>query len=251
MRTNFKKILALLACLCLLLPTTVFLATADTGVSIDFDDASNRTAYSAQEQVWEQNGITVTNNKAGSTSNVGDYTAPARFYKSSSLTVAYPGMTKVVFYCNDYKASYVTDLQSSITTGTVTVDGTVVTVEFDAAVDILEIATLAAQVRVHSITVFTGDGSSDPGDEPDEPQINTVTYNFADYKVDGELGGGEFSRDLDENVKFTISSGWFTTQARIYKNANGVIASQLPISSMTPSAMWITTSATLRANSIS
>ena len=59
---------------------------------------------------------------------------------------------------------------------------------------------------------------------------------MADYKVDGELGGGEASRNLDENVTFTISSGWFTSQARIYKNANGIIASQKAMSSIVVNA---------------
>ena len=65
-------------------------------------------------------------------------------------------------------------------------------------------------------------------EKPAEPI--TATYTFADYKIEGELGGGEFVRELDENVTFTISSGWFSTEARIYKNANGVIAAKQPVS---------------------
>jgi hypothetical protein len=65
-------------------------------------------------------------------------------------------------------------------------------------------------------------------EKPAEPI--TATYTFADYKVEGELGGGEATRELDENVTFTISSGWFTTEARIYKNANAVIAAKQPMS---------------------
>ena len=124
--------------------------------SISFSDGANRTAYSTSEQVWEQNGIKVTNNKASSTSNVGDYTNPARFYKSSNLTVEYTGIVKIVFHCNSN--SYATALQSSITAGeyTVEVNGKDVTVTFNNAVDSFEIASLTGgQVRMDSIDVWT------------------------------------------------------------------------------------------------
>ena len=123
--------------------------------SIDFNNAGNRTEYDADHQVWVSNGITVTNNKSASTSNVGDYTAPARFYKSSDLIISYTGMVKIVFNCDNYKTTYPTDLQSSIKNGTVTVSGTVVTVVFDAPVDTFTITGLAGQVRVDSIDVYT------------------------------------------------------------------------------------------------
>ena len=90
------------------------------------------------------------------------------------------------------------------------------------------------------LAVVEGGTTPDPTPDP-EPEVPVVpagaaVYNMADYVVDGELGGGEFTRDLDENVKFTISSGWFTTQARIYKNANGVIESTKPMTSITLNA---------------
>ena len=141
------------------------------GATIDFTDKANRVSYSTEQQVWAQNGITVTNDKAASTSNVGDYGGdgfPARFYKSSSLLVEYTGMTKVVFNCDNYKTSYPTDLANSITAGTVTVDGYVVTVTFDAPVDSLVIETLAGQVRVLDITVYGEGGDIGGGDAPVE-----------------------------------------------------------------------------------
>ena len=50
--------------------------------TIDLNNADNRVSFTTEQQVWRANGITVTNDKGSSTSNVGDYTAPARFYKS-------------------------------------------------------------------------------------------------------------------------------------------------------------------------
>ena len=122
--------------------------------TIYFNDVANRTFYSTSQQVWEQNGITVTNDKGASTSDVGDYKDPARFYKSSNVTIAAnAAFAKIVFNCDDYKTTYPTDLQNSITSGSVTVDGTVVTVVLNSAVTSYSITGLAGQVRVDSITV--------------------------------------------------------------------------------------------------
>ena len=122
--------------------------------TISFNDKTYRTVYTASQQVWEQNGITVTNDKASSTNDVADYADPARFYKSSSLTIeCEKAFSQIVFNCDDYKTTYPTDLQSSITSGSVSVDGTVVTLSLDTAVTTYVINTLAGQVRVDSITV--------------------------------------------------------------------------------------------------
>ena len=65
------------------------------------------TSLSTTKQVWQQNGITLTNDKGSSTNNVGDYANPARFYKSSKITVEAPGnITAIKFVCNS--AEYAT-----------------------------------------------------------------------------------------------------------------------------------------------
>ena len=120
---------------------------------LSFADKANRTVFTTSQQVWEQNGIKLTNDKGSSTSNVADYAAPARFYKSSKLTVEYAGMTKIEFVCNN--SSYATALKSSITTGTVSVNGSVVTVVLPAAADSYVISSLTGgQVRMDSLTVY-------------------------------------------------------------------------------------------------
>ena len=127
---------------------------AGESATIYFDNVANRTSYSTEQQVWEQNGITVTNDKAASSSDVGDYSNPARFYKSSNVTVeANAAFSQIIFNCDDYKTTYPTDLQNSISSGSVTVDGTVVTVTLSSAATSYAITSLAGQVRVDSITV--------------------------------------------------------------------------------------------------
>ncbi|MBQ8335075.1 MAG: hypothetical protein IJY45_02695, partial [Tidjanibacter sp.] len=66
-------------------------------VKISFADVANRTSLSETQQVWQQNGITVTNDKGASTTDVADYSGPARFYKNSNLTIeAEKEMTQIV-----------------------------------------------------------------------------------------------------------------------------------------------------------
>ena len=133
--------------------TDVVVEQPSGSAELSFADKANRTVFTTSQQVWEQNGIKLTNDKGSSTSNVADYANPARFYKSSKLTIEYPAMTKIEFVCNN--GSYATALKSSITTGTVTVNGSVVTVVLDAAADSYVISSLTGgQVRMDSLTVY-------------------------------------------------------------------------------------------------
>ena len=118
--------------------------------------AGNRTSKSDSQQVWEANGIKLVNDKGSSTSNVGDYTAPARFYKSSKITITAPGaITTIVFDCNS--TSYASALKDSIPTGTVneiSVSSDKVTVILGGASADFVIASLTGgQVRMDGVTV--------------------------------------------------------------------------------------------------
>lgn len=121
--------------------------------TITFDDTAKRTVFTTSQQVWVENGITVTNDKAASTNNVANYSKPVRFYQGSALTVAAPGnITKIVFDCNS--ASYATQLQSSITTtDSITVDSDKVTVELATPSKSFIVNKFVKQVRMDAITV--------------------------------------------------------------------------------------------------
>ena len=120
---------------------------------LDFSNVANRVEWDTEHQIWSANGITLTNNKGASTSNVADYSAPARFYKSSELIVECDkAMSKIEFACNN--ATYATALQSSLGATPATVDGSSVIVEFDSATTSFTIASLTGgQVRMNSLTV--------------------------------------------------------------------------------------------------
>ncbi len=125
-----------------------------SNATLSFADKNNRTSFSTTAQVWSQNGVTLTNNKASSTNAVADYAAPVRFYAGSNIVVEGAGISKIVFDCNS--SAYATTLKTSIGTvsgATVTVSSDKVTVTFDSPVESFTIAKLTAQVRMDSITI--------------------------------------------------------------------------------------------------
>ena len=156
----------LLSILCCLLAVVSGYAEEVTA-TLTFDNTSKRTTYTNTQQVWEENGITLTNNKAASTNAVGDYASPARFYKSSEIIVNAPGnITNIVFNCSS--SSYATALKSSINIkeGTVSASGSAVTVTGISTSETFTISSLTGgQVRMNSLTVtyeVTGSEVSKP-----------------------------------------------------------------------------------------
>ena len=126
--------------------------------TLSFADKAQRTEYTEDIQVWEQNGITLTNNKASSTSNVGDYANPARFYAKSEIIIVAPGnITQIVATTSG--ASYATALVNSANTEA-SADGKVVTITPTTSNTTYTIAQLSAQVQMSSITVTYGGGLS-------------------------------------------------------------------------------------------
>ena len=125
--------------------TTGGTTTTPTTATLSFASTEQRTTLTSSQQVWTQNGITLTNDKGSSTSNVADYSNPARFYKSSKITVEAPGnITKIVFKC-------VKDYVISITGSTTS--GYNVTVSLDGTSGTYTVNTLSAQVRMNSLEV--------------------------------------------------------------------------------------------------
>ena len=128
----------------------------EKSATLSFANKAQRTSFSTSKQVWSQNGITFTNDKASSSNNVADYAAPVRLYANSKVTVAAPGnISKIVFDCNS--GSYATAMKNSIGTvsgATVAVssDKVTVTIASPNATSFV-VAKLSAQVRLDSITV--------------------------------------------------------------------------------------------------
>ena len=168
-------------------------ATQPTGTTatITFGaDKANRVTFTTSQQVWKQNGITVTNDKASATSNVADYSNPARFYQGSNVTIEFPGMTKVEIDCTDLDTKYV-DSWLNVTGATATKNGGIVTIVFDSPVNSLTYTGLAKQSRAYSITVYA-EGQSEPSipDTPACQHTNTTLVGAvaATCTTDGHTG---------------------------------------------------------------
>ena len=123
--------------------------------SLSFADKANRTAYSTSQQVWEQNGVKLTNNKSKSTSNVGDYANPLRLYQGSEVIIEHANnMTEIEITIDTNKpiGDTVTSI-SSVAGVTVTKEGTnIVRVTFANPVSSLTFSA-AKQIRWKSIVV--------------------------------------------------------------------------------------------------
>lgn len=155
--------------------------------TITFDNTSKRTEFSTTKQVWTENGITVTNNKASSTTSVGDYSNPVRFYKNSEIIIASKGMTKIVITASSN--SYANTLASALST---TASGSTVTISFDTPVDSYTIIPSTGAVWLKSITV-TAQVPNEPEDPdlPVEPDPETTFEVSFDLNYAGATGTPE------------------------------------------------------------
>ena len=177
MKTAFKKIASLLICLCLIISGMVITASAaEKTATLSFANKAQRTSFSSTQQVWEQNGITFTNNKSSSTNAVADYANPVRLYANSQIIVelASGTITKIVFDANS--PSYATTLKNSIGTAAAVSSDKVTVTGVNASS--FTVAKLTAQVRLDSIVVTyeeaeSGGETPDP-EVPDEPEVPEV-----------------------------------------------------------------------------
>ncbi len=161
------------------------LSMTEVAATISFDDVANRTEFSTEKQVWEQNGVTVTNEKGESTSNVGDYYNPARFYKNSTLTIAYPGMAKLVLDCTGTGSANLANWQAvtELDGATISVDGSTITIVLAAKSDSFTFQLSAALLRVVSIDIYTEVG----GESEDLASGDTIGKEFCAIGAIGKI----------------------------------------------------------------
>lgn len=152
---------------------------ATVTATLKFTDTSTRTEYNTEKQVWEENGLMLVGEKAGSSSPVGDYSNPARFYKNSTITIKAPGnITKLVFKSaadlSDDNKKYLSFLKTAV--GDHTVDGDFVTVILDGTSNAVTY-TMPGQVRLFNleVTYIAGDG----GEEPEQLQPRNLAFTAA------------------------------------------------------------------------
>ena len=129
--------------------------TTEETVTISFTTTAQRVSQDDNAQIWSNNGLTFTNNKAASSNAVVSNVNPIRVYANSSVTVEHAtGTIKSITFAAS-GSTYVTPLQNSVKTisgATVTTSGNNVTATFSTPVETCTIAKVTAQFRLTSVT---------------------------------------------------------------------------------------------------
>ena len=158
--------------------------TTTADATLNLTGNANLVSGSADQNVFAQNGITFTNDKASSSSDLVVQASYAqRAYAGSTVKIEYPGMTKIVITFDDYSPdgtkNYMSGFDGMTVAGaTLTRDNDVLTIVFDAATDVFQSSTLASQVRIEKIEVYTGEveGGGNSGDNGGNGGNETVNY---------------------------------------------------------------------------
>ena len=139
--------------------------------TISFASDAQRTSFSGDAQVWENDGITFTNTKANSTNAVVNNVAPVRLYKNSAIKIEAPGLiTKIEF--NSATGDYFTSLKSLLPNASVS--GQIVTEVYDGSSTSVSYSLTTGQIRLNSITVTYSSTGENP-DQPENPEPEVVT----------------------------------------------------------------------------
>ena len=223
---GYSKTIRLLLVMYLTLTVSANAWAEDANLS--FASTAQRVSQTTTKQVWSNGGITFTNNKASSATNVANYSNPVRLYANSEVIVEHTSgkITTIVFDCNSN--SYATVLKTSIGTvsgTTVTVSSDKVTVEFTNAVASFTVAKLTAQVRLDAITVTYEDAV------PTYSIKNNISHVTADggnpttiTSEDTELElsySADTDWNLPENITITMGGNELTDSVYVWDNENG------------------------------
>lgn len=192
--------------------------------TISFASTTQRVSQDTNSQVWTNDGLTFTNDKASSTTSVSNYSNPVRIYANSkvSLTLENALINKVVFAADS--SSYATALETSINNNndsnlTVSTSGSTVTVEFTTAVESFVINKISSQTRLDQVTVY---GTLLSGGSEDTvtitAQSNNVAYGTVEvsgkYITATPANGYEVSgyEIIDGNAEVTQNGNNFTVE---------------------------------------
>lgn len=165
--------------------------------TFDFSDSAQRESLTTEEQIWNTDNVKLTHSKAGSSTNIADYTNPIRFYKSSTITLSSESsISKIVVNCNT--AAYATTLATSIGSEASCEDKVVTVSSIDATSYTITLS--EGQVRVNSIDVTFGNA--------------VTTYEFSDVRV-------RFAATISANVydSLNIEAAGFEVTADGYSKS--------------------------------
>ena len=192
--------------------------------TLTFDNTSKRIAFTNKQQVWTENGVTLTNDKASSASDVADYYQPARFYKNSKINITHTSkkITQIVFDCKT--EAYANDLSSAIGEDKVSQSSDKVTLVFENPQESFNIQLTAGQVQMDALTV-----TYQISDEPETPEPETPTPD--EEYISGKWKLVDATSKLQAGMEIIIASvaeeGAIKTMAEQKTSNRGAVASSL------------------------
>ena len=134
---------------------------------LDMMGSTNLVEKTTEKAIFAANGITFTNIKGSSTTDIFTNDYAYRVYAKSTVTIEYKGMRKIVITVDDYDGNGKTYMAGfdgmSIEGVTITREHDVITIVFDKAVDKFESLPLASQTRIEKIEVYTELDGTEPG----------------------------------------------------------------------------------------
>ena len=219
-------------------------ASADqVEVSLSFADKANRTSQTAEQQIWQQNGVKFTNDKASSSTDVADYVNPVRIYQGSTVKIEYPGMKKLIFHSiakagsDDYPTLLLNSINAANLGAEATLEGNDVTLNLPYATDVLEFSAVT-KLRLNSIDVVANkDGTTDA----DKVAGAKATLDIANKNI---VLAGEYDLVAEKN-------GATVTWAVKGESANVSIKSgKLSVESMPATETEVTLTATIASGEV-
>lgn len=177
-----KKLISIILCLTFILGLAVVASAAKEPAVLDFSNDANRTMQNEDQQIWEANGVKLTNDRGSSTQPIKDYFNPIRLYAKTSVTIEYPGMTSIVLVCptEGYAEVWANNPGDAAATITYEADtgsaNYIVTITFAAPTDSYTVTELTKQTRIRQMTVYAGNESAAPEtpEVPEEPVAPSI-----------------------------------------------------------------------------
>ena len=214
--------------------------------TLTFDDAAKRIVSTTTQQVWVENNITLTYNKADYNNNLAEYEKPVRFYANTTISLEAPGnIESIEFACNT--TAYATALKNAISGSsvndkivTVTLDGSSSTVTYkmtaQVRMDALTVKYAKVDPTAPSITAGNVTGVSARGVEAAELTYEIANLEYSDLTVtcDGTVVTSA-SKGEDGVINYVVPVN-STTSARdgSITISNGTLTKEVKVSQLAP-----------------
>lgn len=199
-------------------------SAAEETATISFESTAQRTSFNTLQQVWENEGVTFTNDKAGSSSNVANYSNPIRLYAKSSATISVTDgsiITKIEVTCDT--SSYATVLKNSVGSEA-SASGTKITIVPTKQSSTYTIASFTAQTRFNSLTVtYTTAESACQHENKTTETVNATCTEAGSTTVTCKDCGEEISNEVIEATGHNYVDGACTTCGELVPVANFVV----------------------------